>query len=373
MTGQKDGGNPRAGQYLRLIEYVSRLGLPETFVVISGSNEECGGSDWMGFTLGGRAFLLDVMLIENRTGAPVTIDELLGAEIAASTLRPLTGSDAPDDQAASILLKRTLRPGQRLVVPIRILARATSYEQRTPNILQNAVELYRSVRAAPAGHVFTEQLDGLDGRNFTLRKTKESFGAPSLPTQADFVYGPELKVSGMRVDGERAVFEGRSANFLNMTAEQRAGSCPILYVKDAASSDWLRIGKVLHEARTQSRRMTQRVVLTGLRTSFRLAEEELETAFIEDIALVIVRYDGSRIALVPPSGFAADSGPKILTMSDYLDISFELPPEINAKDIVRTELSVTGYYTRYADDLLLTARSATPILRKLAPVAAKGR
>jgi hypothetical protein len=369
LTGEDTARSRQKPKYNELIEYVTRSGMPTNFIVLTTNLNECGLSEWADFELTGRAFLLDVMSIENDSSHTITIDDLLGKEILAPSLRAIISAEPPASESDRIAANLVLAPGERVIIPIRIFVRSTFTDvfSSSPNFLKAAQNTYRTIRSAPPQSVFSWSWTTDDNRSIDIRKVRESFGPPALPSAVNFSYGPELKVSGLQLNGTRMTLEGRSANFLNMTAEQRAGSCPILYTYNASSDTWDRVGKILHDARGSIKESTHIITFGGVHSKFKLAEEELEISFIRDVKLRLELIDGSQVEILPTTDRVQSWRNKPLRMGDELELSFLVPEGIQREQVVRSMLYVTGYYKRYLDLPFVASREMmlrTQLLRR---------
>jgi hypothetical protein len=93
--------------------------------------------------------------------------------------------------------------------------------------------------------------------------------------------------------------------------------------------------------------MTDRVELPSLRTHFRIAEEEAEAAFIENVSLSLTLRSGRTLQLPPrqpPAG--------VITADRALDVDFDLPSGVEADQVTASAVEIVGYYRRYSEMLL---------------------
>ncbi len=353
-------------RYLKLIGHVARNGeLPQDFVMLVGESNDCGGS--ISFDAVGREFLLDVAVIENASQSDMRLSALIGQAVPAATIRPVRNLDQSKGRER-IEAQETLRAGEKLIVPTRIFARASlndyffrhQSEGREELIAQAHAVHTRARAASPETTVSWKGAVVPSNRDSeqVVRKRLGSFGPPSVPSAANYSYGPETIINGIEVDGQVTIFEGTSANFLNLTVASGEGSCPILYFRTARNQRWARSGKVIHNATERTKKMSESVPLPGLIREILLTEEELEVASIEAISLRLVLKDGRTLEAKPVSAALKEQDgeyTRIFT-GDRLRIIFDLPTEITATDVASSIITVTGYYERYSD-LIATRRT----------------
>jgi hypothetical protein len=333
---------------LRLWNYVAGDNWPDDFVVVVGtvapalnSCDEKMIANWT-FSYYGRDILLDVMLVENTSTQPIKIGGLLGHRLAEPRLRVAAApaASAPSSQLGDIA--ETLGPGEKLLVPTGITLVASQEAKDQFAYPQTAEDAYR--RLGGSGY----------------KGSPTAFGAPAL---RDYVFGPELAVAGVVVDGKRIDLtrpSARSANFFDLAMSGQVGSCPYLLSFDASDGDWTDHGKVLHRATGKPREETESRTFAGFRSRFRLEEREPELAHIDHAALHVTLASGETLVLNAdqPELAARDGDYVRLYWGDVLELAFELPGGVSADDVVTSRLDVSGYYERYS---ALMARGEEPI------------
>jgi hypothetical protein len=131
------------------------------------------------------------------------------------------------------------------------------------------------------GTLVTQKNDPSKG----LKKTRESFGPPSAPDAVDFAWGPSIDLRGVELNGHRIDFDRTSPNGFTIEVASGDGSCPYLYAFDDGAGEWVRHGKIIHDASGPQKEMTQRVEFPGLVNRFSIREEELEVSYIRSVRL----------------------------------------------------------------------------------------
>jgi hypothetical protein len=328
---------------LRLVQLLAGSDWPEDFIVMTGSyytdgcaSGEAGG--WQ-FDYTPRAILVDAIRIENASSRSVRIDDLLGSHSRETRLRAAPASSAPVTAGGSSLGTKpeTLAPGQTLLIPLRIAFPVPPAPITTRDL---SSQLYRRLGAS-----------GFGG----------NVAAHALPAPRPYVYGPEISVSALVVDGQRIDLLRRSSNFIDVAVSPEGGSCPFLLTWDRTDGDWIDHGKVLHRAPDPAREYTEARVFPGFQARFRLEEREPEVALIDQAELLVTLRSGATLALATdhPRLAARDRDYLQLMWGEAVEFAFTLPEGIAEQDVVQSQLAVTGYYQRYST-LLAHRNDARP-------------
>lgn len=337
-------------RYFRLVEYLTQRGWPDDFLIITGVPDDC--AEAFEFNLHVRKLLLDTAFIKNMSDDPLNIEALLGAEIGDAALRR-SGDAAPARAEEIALAERQLQPGETIAIPLAISFIMADTLEEYLGDQPGAVKAYKKVQSAKPGTVFQSD-DAWTG--LTIRKLRESFGPPTQPDVAAYVFGPEIRLSGLSVRGQQVLFDQASRNFVRLMADEASGSCPYLYAWDDGRQTWLHHGKVIHEANGKDKEMTESRTFPGFRSKFRLAEEELEVSYIDHVELEVVLKGGAGMTLRPDFAAMATQDATYATIKagDRIEFSFALPPNVKPADVKQSTLAITGYYRRYSS--LLMAR-----------------
>ena len=338
---------------LKLLQYIAGDRWPNDFVIMSASvdteqmipRSEVGDEDGCGdervsnltFEIVYPSIILDTVLIENISNVPVKLDSLHGSQSSVSTLRAL-GSDSTELTSASFDMSRTLAPGERVLVPLKISLEPQIWEGGPAT--DNAADWSKLLRTSAQ---FQRKL-GTSG----LRASPASHAVPLLKT---YLFGPELSIIGLTIDGRRIELEQRSANFSDLVITIEGLSCPYLLSWDAANRTWVEHGKVLDKAPSRAREYSELKSFTGFKSRFRIEEREPEIAFIRDVNLVAILNDHVALTLKPKRVVtAAEREGEYLSLywGEAADFEFELPPDIAEDQVATSRFVVTGYYRRYS-------------------------
>lgn len=346
---------------IKLLQYLTKDAWPDDFVVVVGSYNGCGGG--YDFSYYPRQMVLDVAVIQNVSSKPMTVGDLLGTQVEDTGLRPPAPPMRGVVAAGVVPIPGSvgkLAPGERVLVPLKMTFVAPKgLSMQFSGKLADARKIYGEIEKLPAGTVIKEDPAGEQN---VLTKARESFKAPELPKVTPYLWGPEITLKGLNIDGKRVILEEMSANFLELTAGEGYGSCPFLYSYDEAKSTWVSHGKVIDNADDPSKELTQDVDLTAFSTRFRLAEEELEMSEINRVVLNVTRKDGETLQLMPDDIRLKDKDDRYVRIlaGRAVNISFSLPAGLKADDVASSKLSVTGYYRRYSSLNVVDLRKPAP-------------
>jgi hypothetical protein len=299
-------------------------GLPEKFLILSGAYSTPCGSEppsW-NFNIATPTILLEAAVIRNDKTRPLRVDSVMAQEVAGDSLR--VSDDAVPVDPRPIGLGVTIPPGNALAIPTRIVLKSADSGNAAA---EGPAETYRRLRSkgiATRANVF------------------------AVPERNNYVFGPELKVAGLVIDGSAIKFSEKSQNFIDIAFSDGGGSCPYLLSWDNERADWTELGKVLHEANDISREETQTITLPGFVSRFRLEEREPEVATIDDAEIALRLEDGRSITLKPDTASSVKAGRQLLFWGDAQELEFSLPSGVAPADVVESKLSLTGYYERYS-------------------------
>ena len=140
----------------------------------------------------------------------------------------------------------TLAPGEKLLVPIRIGYVPQTLEDRDA-VTGSLADWSSLLRTSTC----LQKKMGTSG----LRANQANHAVPLLKT---YLFGPELSVVGLAVNGARIDLEQRSANFSDLVMSMEGLSCPDLSSWDTANQIWVEHGKVLDKAPSQLRWESER-------------------------------------------------------------------------------------------------------------------
>jgi hypothetical protein len=344
---------------VQLLQYLTANGWPEYFLYSSATVSKDEPCELLDFRTIDYRLAVDIAVIENVSSRAINIERLFGEGDGSAQLRAMT-STARQASAEGPLSapSLTLEPGEKVVVPLRLLFTVDEHwlDASPDDLRKQSRAAFARIQAAPAGTVFeTRVFTALRGKtrtkdgSYVIRKVRESFKAPSYPASNEYAFGPAWTLKGIEISGERIALETAIPNFVEMTAANEAGSCPILYVWGDDDGDWIRFGKVIHKAQGRDQMLSETIEFSGLAYRFRIVEEELERAVIDAIHLQVHLADGRTLKLIPtqPQLRSVDGSVVELFAMDDISIAFALPDDLLPSQVVRSAVTITGYYDRY--------------------------
>jgi hypothetical protein len=314
-------------KYLGLMRELSNEEqLPKEFLLLQGSylDDVCvGGQSWE-FGIDSPSIALNVALIRNTSSRPIHVNRLKVHEGGGFTVRRQTPK--PQLEAGVLDIGITLSAGQSLIVPIQIS-------------FINQLDLL-STKASIEGPTVYQRLvsKGISTR-------PDVYAVPDTP---NFVYGPEVEVEGVAIDGRMVDLSSKLANFVDVSFGTGAGSCPHLLSWSDQDQVWINYGKVLHEANNASLAMSQHISFPGFVSRFRLEEREPEISVLKTAELILTLAGGKEIKAVPVN-YHENEFPRFLFWEDEQELAFALPAEIAKEDVIASRLVIAGYYERYSN------------------------
>jgi hypothetical protein len=323
---------------LRLAMHLADGKLPNDFIFLIGERHPaaCGelpaGLDDWAFRYVVRHGILDAVLIENVSRERVEISGLFGTHSSSAKLREISSEPSPIPAQLLSPMSQSLGPGERLLIPTRITFPSpdrTTYDFGDDFTFPQTASAINRQR-------------GTNG----YRGDTSAFGAPAAK---NYLFGPDIQVTGILANGSRLDLARRAANFINVTSTSPAASCPYL-LSWSDSEGWVNHGKALHKGNSKAREYTETIAIDGFRSRFQLEEREPEVAFIDEAKLEIDLETGGTVTLNSDDAriSARDGNYLHLYWGDTIEFSFTLPVDVNEEQVIRSRLVLTGYYERYA-------------------------
>ncbi|MEM6496593.1 MAG: hypothetical protein AAF709_07695, partial [Pseudomonadota bacterium] len=298
-------------RYIRMLEYVSRQGLPEDFHFIVGQYESGGCFNNGGLDLiYERPLRVYAAVVANTGRRAVTINRFFGINASFQGLRkPMWAKDVRGRRTTTLNIERQkLRPGEKIILFRRLVFGTNKFLKDHTNNLR------------------------------------------PKPRLKAYAYGPEFHLGGFATANEQFSLNRAANNFLNLSMSSGGGSCPYVEAWSDRDQDWVNHGKVLHHAHGIAKKEQDQLKIPGLRLRFRLYERESELAYIDKVALDLALKGGSVVRLEPPQLALrrVDRKEIRLYFGDRVMLDFALPAWIKPEDVVTSTLQVVGYYERYS-------------------------
>jgi hypothetical protein len=226
---KKDAFTGLTPRGLNLVQYFAGSQWPDDFLIMTGNQQASScGSDESGifgweFQYWPRDSVLEAVIVENLSKQPIKIGTFYGERFSQPHLRASRSTPDASSSAGTALgeIALTLAPGARVLYPtgIRLF------------VNENLKKMFDHPEAA------TQVRDQVGAGGFT-----GNTGAYRLPTFKDYVFGSELDVTGILVNGRRVDFRPADANFIDLTVSALIGSCPYLLAWDSRDHEWVDTG-----------------------------------------------------------------------------------------------------------------------------------
>ena len=265
--------------------YVTRESWPDDFLLILGSNKEgCGA--FPSFAASPREFFLQIAVLENTsTTTPIPLSAVRVQEAGGSGLRA-PEADTAWREASLPFPPGILRPGEKLVIPMRIDFRLPRYDRQVLG------ERYVPARSRATDDFMRRKFARIElgadlDRKERVWKKVAVFPSPAAPEiRPSYVYGRRLSlVSVVSEDAEIPVRPYNPASIFTV-AEFETGSCPFLYASYSDSPEPLKIGRLFRLASSADRAAKfERTFDKSLRELV-IAEEEPEITHVQRLRLV---------------------------------------------------------------------------------------
>jgi hypothetical protein len=296
---------------------------------------------------------LKVAFLTNISQSAITIDSLTGAVDKNDSLRPYQDKNEPQYQNKEQPVNIILEPGTTLAIPLRInFVLPPRYIDEISTDKHSTNKTYESIRQLHSdyvdGKVCINSETGFSRKAHLLR---DSFGPPVALRGRVYSYGEAIDPKRVSVGGAQIQLSDLKGNSFSIVAQSTYGSCPYLYAIDAGEREWVRHGKLIDNASSPAKEMTQRLELPGAVTRFKISEEELELTFVHKVRLELALADGRTISLKPRNRLrpeTADHYDKIKYGAEH-EYRFDIPVGLDPGNVLKSTLAVTGYYLRYSD------------------------
>jgi hypothetical protein len=322
---------------VRFWELVTRDVLPEDFgtAQLSLESEACGDDQgwYPRMTLVGRLAVVDVAVIENTAGYPLTIGDFTGRTGSDSALRTQQHDDARLQSAQAVrespFTIQVLNPGEKIAIPLRML-------------LVHPRDSYDDHLAAlePARDLASLGMINVGGQWIDL--TAMSRRIPPLPSDGAYVYGPSYRLDAIEIGGEDYPVRKQPARLLVVDSGNDIGSCPFFYGWSRSERKWVSGGTILYGRRSAAQSGTDERPLHHFDGRVRIAEIEPETSFIDRVYVVAIDAAGGRTMLLPTDTRLrqTDGNHVRMTIGDEMIVNFERAPDTATSFL----FGATGYY-----------------------------
>ena len=318
----------------KFYDYITSAGVPPDFawVDLSIDYNACGNDRHPQLTLNGPLMMVELAIIENIANDPIEVGAFEYRQSSASALRPANSAANDPAQRASWFAPKFLLPGERIVVPTRLLLQfeAEQWDHGNPALPRvNDVTALAPEMLAPLG---------------TTPDAVVSLLANAPPSPGTtFVWGPSITLDSVEIEG--VAYEVRSAATRTdlVSSGNPIGSCPYFAGYSTVAGKWLSGGTILRGRNSAARAGTERRDLPAFDGRVVLEEREHEETFIDALAVEVTTADGRIHHLAPETKL-----PLRLTFGERVMVRFHPMP---GGRVTRATLIASGYFIETGSSL----------------------
>jgi hypothetical protein len=253
---------------------------------------------------------------------------------------------------------RMLKPGEKVIVPLELLFKSgrSMYSQSEAEAATT-----RARRRACASKLLGDRelqtvaltYEGKDRKPenpiplVVMSKQKFVDGLLREPIRStekeEFVYGPSIVLDAVDVNRSRYPIEPRDPINIAYFSGSDIGSCPFVYCRRSIDSNWLKQGTILTGRSSKTREGTGVLEIHAFDGTLRIAEEEEEISYIDELFVRGTLSNGETVTLRPTDDRIAhkDSRYLILKKGDSVDIKFSVPNGMRGDPV---EVVASGFF-----------------------------
>jgi hypothetical protein len=310
----------------RFYSYIAGTTVPPDFawVDLSIDYSACGDEEAAQLTLAGPLMVVELAVIENTTGESIEVGTFDFHESATSVLRP---ADAANEQPqrASWFAPRMLRPGERVLIPTRLIL---EFAPQMP-----ADHTDRTIPSISDASALTAEM--LSRFGVTPEQVAPLMSNPPPTLDRRLVWGPAMTLDDVQIEGTVYPIRAAASRDTLVLSGNEIGSCPY-FSGYSHESGWMTGGTILRGRNSEALSGTDRRVLPAFDGRVLFEEREHEVTFIEHLGVEVLTEDG-RVHLLTP----ASNLPLRLSFGDRVEVPFHEMPKAR---IMRATLIATGYY-----------------------------
>jgi hypothetical protein len=358
--------NPGAGgasvtdfDTLEAVRYLTRNGMPEKFMLVEGTPGVHYGWQFSAWTRG--ADLL-IAILENVGERAIDVGAFRIDATDAMTIRSHEETDrlldAAEPAERRLWPPGILRPGEKLVIPVRI--ELPLHDQFYDWVVDSYLDSHapgeavrREAVATAAGAI--DFVHPYHTSNFLFAKAGDLLREGAIPDLVRrFEYGPAWRIESVEVDGAFHDFREHDPNDFILFAGGGVGSCPYVYSYQPDTGLWLEEGHFLLGAIAPELKRSDELALRHFHGRLEIRETEHEIAYIDSFALKLTDAEGNTqlFPATSPAALAAEDGESlVLAHGDRAEVAFDLP---DGALVGRTaSIVATGFYVPFSNPALI--------------------
>lgn len=336
----------RVSALLRFYADVCRGGAPQRLLPMKVLFDECGGSTVV--IAEPPPLQIRVVVLENINDAAIELGQFHfrmldpGRGILAVRTRPENEALLASMNADSAVWykPRVLKPGEKVIVPLELLFKPS--RSNRSNDSGEERQTTRARRRACANKLLADQelqtvalmYEGKDSSSqnmiplVVLPKQKFVDGLLREPVPApekeEFVYGPSIALDSVDVNGFRSEIEPFDPINVAYFSGYEGGSCPFVYSR-ARDGNWVKRGTILTGLSSKGREGTRTLNIPEFDGTLRIAEEEDEASYIDELFVRGTLANGERVTLRPDDDRIAHKDHHYLVLKKGESIEIQFP------------------------------------------------
>jgi hypothetical protein len=342
----------RVSTLMRFYADVCRGGTPPRLLPLEVMFDECGGTTTV--TVAAPPLQIRVVVLENITDGAIELGQfhfrLLDPGGGVLTVR----SRAEDETLLASLnaesqawfKPRVLKPGEKIIVPLEMLFKPKRVTRFSDSDEEPAST--RARRRASANKLLEDRelqtvaimYEGKGGNSENAQMKvplvvmpKQKFvdallREPIRPSEKEeFIYGPSIALNSVDVNGSPSEIEPFDPINIAYYSGYEGGSCPFVYTRRTGDSNWLKQGTILTGCTSKTREGTRTLQVKAFDGTLRIAEEEDETSYIDELFVQGTLANGEKATLRPADDRITlkDSRYLVLKKGDSVEVKFSLP------------------------------------------------
>lgn len=353
--GPPSPDDPQQALLIQLIKFLGGKSFPPGFFLTYHSvslGGGCGDEGELASMADGalpRYLNVDIAVIENNSDRMLRVSDFQGKANGAIALRSTAQDGAKMTAYGPTAWKPVdrLAPGQRLIVPLRLVFTYQDYDFASPIQPRDIITrpTAAETRAFLSEMKRRKQLqvaifdEGESERrivmpyNMMARYAALKWSDPLITT--DFVYGPSFTLASFKVSETPANPVRTKSQSIAYTTAGGYGSCPFVSIWDEGRQMWIEKGRVLIGRVGLSAAAEEVYDLDHPPLRVAVMEREPEVTYLSDLWLEVLTSAGP-IRLRP-----ADGGAGVIGQDERVVATFDVPEALRA---CPTKLHIKGYY-----------------------------
>jgi hypothetical protein len=353
---------------LRFYTEACRGGAPQRLLPLRVSTVECGDGDGGAVvTLQPPPLQLRVVVLENIHDTPIDLGQfhfrMLDPGRGILTMRTRAENETLlstlNPESAVWYKPRAVKPGEKVIIPLELLFKPS--RSAYSNYLETQRSATRAHRRATANKLLADRelqtvalmhegnrVRGGDSVPLVVM-SKQKFVEALLREQVpvsekdEFVYGTSIALDSVDVNGFRSEIEPFDPLNVAYYSGFQEGSCPFVYTRRTAGAAWIKQGTILTGCSSKAREGTRILHVPAFDGTLRIAEEEDEISYVDEVFVLGTLTNGERVTLRPTDDRIAQKDRRYLALKkgDSVEIKFSIPDGMRSDSV---EVVAAGFF-----------------------------